>query len=292
MINVDAMLLEYSRKLEERAKEVVKNSDRDLTLIYDAMSYSLLSGGKRIRPALVLEIGRMLGADEKISLDFALAVELVHTYSLIHDDLPCMDNDDFRRGRPTNHKVYGEAVATLAGDALLTLAFAVLASSGATAGQIAQAVSVLSESAGVLGMIGGQIMDISSEGKSIAYETLVKLHERKTGALISCAARLGCISAMADEKVTRACMEYADKIGLCFQIVDDVLDRIGDFELLGKSTGSDEDNCKSTFLSFMSVDEAMENARALTDEAKDRVGVLPDSHRLIALAEYLLERKK
>ncbi|MBR6634942.1 MAG: polyprenyl synthetase family protein, partial [Clostridia bacterium] len=188
------------------------------------MLYSLKNGGKRVRPMLVLEFCRVCGGDVQAALPFACAVEMIHTYSLIHDDLPCMDDDDFRRGMPSCHKQYGEATALLAGDGLLTLAFSVLSKAALSAERKIEAVKVLADCAGHLGMIGGQTMDLAHEGQKITLDQLRKTDALKTGRLIRCACALGCIAAGADEEMHKAAEKYADSIGLAFQIVDDLLD--------------------------------------------------------------------
>lgn len=299
-------LRECAKKTEERIYSFLQCNDNDIKPVYDAMKYSVAAGGKRIRPYLVCEFSRILGGDEDVALDFAAAIEMLHTYSLIHDDLPCMDNDDYRRGKPTNHKVFGEDVATLAGDGLLTMSFFAVSSSDASPDAVKKAVKALSFYAGAEGMIGGQIIDMKAENKKIAaemgtdseeerkidYNTLIKLHMKKTAALMRAAVSLGCIAAGADDDTINIALEYADSIGLCFQIVDDILDRKGDFSLLGKKTGSDEENGKTTFLSFMDENQAMNYARELTDKAISSAMKLNSSENLISLAKTLLARNK
>lgn len=260
----------------------------------EAMRYSLLSGGKRIRPALVIETCRMFGGTEAAALPFACGLEMIHTYSLIHDDLPCMDNDDLRRGRPTNHKVYGEAVAVLAGDALLTDAFRVVAGNPEVSPVArAEAVTVLSAAAGSPGMVSGQVMDMEGETRRLSLDELLDLHRRKTGALIRAAVLLGCLAAgipLADRRAADA-EQYAEKIGIAFQVVDDVLDVTSQPSVLGKSTGKDFAEGKTTFLTYYSPEEAMKYAAGLTDEAVRAIEAYPDNGVLTALAEYLLTRK-
>ena len=226
-------------------------------------------------------------------MPFACAVEMVHTYSLIHDDLPCMDDDDMRRGRPTCHKVYGEATALLAGDGLLTRAFGVTASNRAVSSDaVRDAVAVLSRAAGSFGMIGGQVMDLAGEHKKLPLESLKKLHAHKTGAMIEVSAVLGCLAAglsLADPR-TEAAKRYARGIGLAFQIVDDVLDVTADAALLGKPIGSDADNEKTTFLTYYTTDEALQQARLVTNEAKEALAEIPNNEFLMGLADYLVSR--
>ena len=271
------------------------DTDEDIKIIFDAEKYSLLGGGKRIRAFITMEICRVLGGNEQAALRFACALEMIHAYSLIHDDLPCMDNDDMRRGKPTNHKVFGYSTALLAGDALLTKAFFVAASNRFVKPEIsAKAVELMALLAGDTGMIGGQIMDLAGEEKRLDLDEIKKLHRMKTGALIRCAAYLGCLSAGVDPQSDEAksMVAYAEKIGLVFQIIDDILDVIGDEKSLGKNLNSDAESNKSTFMSWLSVEEAKAYAETLTAEAilelllfKDRANTLRD------LALYLLERK-
>ena len=267
--------------------------DADLTAVTDAMAYSALAGGKRIRPFLVLEFCRLFGGDVRSALPLAAALECVHTYSLIHDDLPCMDNDDLRRGKPTCHKVYGEEFALLAGDALLTKAFEIIADADGLSEKVKiDAVKALSSLAGVRGMIGGQTIDLQSEGKSIDFEKLLKLHALKTGALIRCAAYLGAISANARPEQISAADRYAERLGLAFQIADDILDVTSTEEELGKPIGSDSENGKVTFLSFMSIDEATSFAERTANEAAEFISKYENCDVLCALAEYTAKRRK
>lgn len=284
-----------ARSMEEALTQYVRSDDDELQTISDAQTYSLLAGGKRIRPYLVLAFCRAMGGCEEKAVPLACALEMIHTYSLIHDDLPCMDDDDYRRGKLTNHKVFGEATAVLAGDALLTKAFGVIASSSVLSHrQIVKAVSLLSHCAGDKGMIGGQMMDMAAEnGKTADLSYLKKMHGLKTGALIEAAAKLGCIAAEKedDSKAMRAAEIYARNIGLAFQVVDDVLDVIGDAQLLGKNVGSDREADKLTFMKFYSVEEAKEVAKELTETAREAIAPFDKEGELSALAEYLLNRQ-
>ncbi len=263
--------------------------------IIDAQKYSLLGGGKRIRPFLTNEVCRILGGESEASMPLAIAVEMIHTYSLIHDDLPCMDDDDIRRGKPSNHKAFGEGTAVLAGDALLTNAFeaACEAKIGHTA--LVSAIAHIARAAGDGGMIGGQITDILGEGKTLSCDELLVLHALKTGRMIRLSAALGALAAgyCEDSEEYRAVCGYADKIGLVFQIIDDILDVTGDEATVGKTLSSDSEKQKTTFLSFYSIDEARRYAERLTDEAVEQVNaVLGEDGVLSALAYYLLTREK
>ncbi len=281
-------------RVEAALREYSAGEDEDIGLIFRAQRYSLLGGGKRIRPFLVNEVCGALGGDEQASMPLACAIEMIHTYSLIHDDLPCMDDDDMRRGKPSNHVEFGYANALLAGDALLTKAFATVASADKLdASQKAEAVRLIADAAGEKGMIGGQIMDLAGEKQSYElFSKLLRLHSLKTGALIVCSARLGCLAAGygADSNVTKKLSEYAANIGLAFQVVDDVLDATADEQQLGKSVRSDADNNKTTFLNFYTIEEAMKYARTLTDLAVAALEGMPGCELLTSLAYYLLSR--
>ncbi len=275
--------------------EKIYDAGTDLArILYEAERYSLLAGGKRVRPALVIETCKLLGGDVRAALPYACAIEMVHTYSLIHDDLPCMDDDDLRRGRPTNHKVYGEAFATLAGDGLLTDAFSVIVRNKyASPESNARAVGVLSEAAGSYGMIRGQVIDILGESTKLDKDGLLELHKGKTGALIKGAIKLGVIAAACSLDDERACLlvGFAERIGLVFQVIDDILDATSSIDVLGKSH-SDIDNNKTTFLSFYSIDEAREYAKELTAEAIGLIKDIKGSERLSDFAKYLCNRIK
>ena len=247
--------------------------------VTEAMRYSLLGGGKRLRAALALEFCRTLCADQQPALPFACALEMVHAYSLIHDDLPCMDDDDMRRGKPSCHIAFGEAVALLAGDGLLTKAFEV---------------QVLAQAAGHLGMIGGQRMDLENEKMQAEIERVEQTDRLKTGALICAAAKLGCIAAGADEERILLAESYAQKVGLAFQITDDILDCTGDEKTLGKPTGSDEQNHKTTYVSVYGVEQARQVAQQLLEQAKcdlDSMKLEEQANFLYDLADYVLERR-
>lgn len=269
------------------------NNDNDVKKLYDAMSYSLLGGGKRVRPFLVLSVSDMLFGNRDEALTYAAALEMIHTYSLIHDDLPCMDNDDLRRGRPTCHKVYGDARAVLAGDALLTFAFEVVsADKSISAEHRIKAVELLSHAAGPSGMIAGQEMDVSLEGEKIEYETMIKIHNLKTIELIKCACRLGALAANATDDKTLADLDcYAEGVGRVFQLVDDIMDACSTEEEIGKSAGSDEKNNKTTYLSFMPVDIARQLADVMTEKAVDAISHYQKRGLLCDFANYLKDRR-
>ena len=257
-----------------------------------SMKYSLMAGGKRLRPILLMASADAAGGRGEDYLPAACALEMIHTYSLIHDDLPAMDNDDYRRGKPTNHVIYGAGLATLAGDALLTLAFETLTrQKGVNAETLIRVVREISVGAGANGMVGGQALDLASEGKHISRETLYRMHMAKTGALFHSAIRSGAILAGASDNTLTALTEYADAFGLAFQITDDILDVTGDEETIGKPVGSDERNHKSTYVTLTSLDEAKALARETVDRA--RRALLPlggKAEFLDELAEYLIAR--
>lgn len=256
--------------------------------LFDAMQYSLLAPGKRLRPVFAFEFCRMCGGDWKKAAPFAAAIEMIHNYSLIHDDLPCMDNDDYRRGRLTNHKVYGEAMAVLAGDALLTDAFAVAASAEIPGKDIAFAIQVLSENAGSLGMVGGQVLDINSESRELTEQEVLDIQSRKTGCLINGACVLGVIAAGGSEKQIQAAAGFAGALGLAFQIRDDMLDVIGTQEEMGKGVGTDAN--KNTFVRLYGLEKCGELVEKYTAVALDCLSVFPDNGYMCELAKSLTKR--
>ncbi|MCQ2429678.1 MAG: polyprenyl synthetase family protein [Clostridia bacterium] len=292
-VSVKAMLRENADAVEAVLDTLYRCGGPCDAQLDEACRYSLMAGGKRVRPALTLEFCRLFGGTDEAALPFAAAVEMIHTFSLIHDDLPCMDDDDLRRGRPTNHKVFGEAVALLAGDGMALDAFRIAAGNTAVPADVrAQAAMLLSEAAGCAGMVRGQIMDMYGETHRLSLDELKLLQARKTGALIRVSAQLGVLAAgkSADGPEMAAAVSFAEKIGLAFQIVDDVLDVTATAEQMGKSVGSDAGHNKNTFLSFYTVEGALGEAARLTAEAVACIGDYPGSDRLCALAVYLAAR--
>lgn len=277
---------------QQLVKELEQEPPLDETLAA-AMKYSLMAGGKRLRPILLMAAADAVGAKGTDYLTAGCALEMIHTYSLIHDDLPAMDNDDYRRGKLTNHKVYGDGMAVLAGDALLTLAFEVLTRQQHTdAATLLRVVKEISTAAGMNGMVGGQAIDLESEGKHIDMETLRRMHMGKTGALFRAALRSGAILAGADEKKLAALTDYAEKFGLAFQITDDILDVVGDEKLIGKPVGSDVRNEKSTYVTLTSLEEAQKLAKETVDGAVAALQDFgPEADFLRQLVRYMLERK-
>ena len=263
--------------------------------LYDAMYYSLLAGGKRIRPVLLLETCRLCGGDTAQVLLFAGAVEMIHTYSLIHDDLPCMDDDDLRRGRPTNHKVYGEATAVLAGDGLLTAAFEWMLdpSVNLPPERVLEAAGILAQAAGAQGMVGGQVLDMAGEGHAMGLTEVEELQRLKTGALIRAAAEMGCVLAGGSQEQRKAVCCYAERIGLAFQIQDDILDVVGDEATLGKPVGSDAKSEKNTFVTLKGLEACRQLVEKLTAEAVDALSIFgTEGAALCWLARSLASREK
>ena len=282
---------EYREYIESYLKEhIAADQQSPQQELFDAMRYSLLAGGKRLRPIFVFEFCRMCGGDWKKAAPFAAAMEMIHTYSLIHDDLPAMDNDDQRRGRPTNHKVYGEAMAILAGDALLTDAFMTAASMELpNPAKMGEAIALLAHCAGSLGMVGGQVLDIKSEERQCSEEEVIAIQSRKTGALINAACVLGVMAAGGDDKQIAAAGSFAGLIGLAFQIRDDMLDVIGTQEEMGKGVGTDA--VKNTFVRLYGLEKCGELVKHYTDVAIGRLEVFPERDYMTALARSLTDRK-
>lgn len=256
--------------------------------LFSAMRYSLLAGGKRLRPVFVFDFCDMCGGDWKKAAPFAAAVEMIHTYSLIHDDLPCMDNDDFRRGKPTNHKVYGEAIAVLAGDALLTAAFSCIANAPYSAETRIKAVSILANCAGEVGMVGGQVLDMQSESRQCTAEEVIDIQSRKTGALFRAACMLGVLAGNGSEQQMAAAADFASNFGLAFQIRDDMLDVIGNAQELGKTVGTDA--TKNTFVHLYGLDKCDELVRAHTQKAVDALICYNDASFMHQLVMQLVGR--
>lgn len=288
------MMLEFerTRNLVEKSLETLFTENLAPKGLLEAMRYSLLAGGKRIRPVMVLQFCLACGGDAKQAMPAACAVELLHTYSLIHDDLPCMDDDDLRRGQPTNHKVFGECTATLAGDALQAAAFEILLDSPLPSERVVKMGQVLAHAAGVYGICGGQVMDMAAEGKKLPGEEVRRIHDMKTAAMLDAAAKLGVLAAGGDDEKLKAAEKYAMAIGLAFQVRDDILDRTATTQQLGKPVGSDEKNMKSTFVTIYGIDEC---ERIISDETEKALsaidGVFENTEFLTWLAGYLAERK-
>ncbi len=291
MKNFETRSLEYRDYIEEYLKELYTSRHGEPQKpLFESMEYSLLAGGKRLRPIFAFEFCRICGGDWKNAAPFAAAIEMIHTYSLIHDDLPAMDNDDFRRGRPTNHKVYGEAMAILAGDALLTDAFATAASANLpNPADMALAIGVLSNCAGSLGMVGGQVLDIMSEERQLTEQEVLDIQSRKTGALINAACVLGVIAAGGTQEQIAAAAGFAGALGLAFQIRDDMLDVIGTREEMGKGVGTDQ--TKNTFVRLYGLEKCEELVQKYTAAAIDLLKPFADTDYIIQLAQSLTDRR-
>src|SRR3982751_3912935 len=292
---------DLSAYLENVTKTVDKGLDKLLpsattkpATIHKAMHYSLFAGGKRMRPALCLAAAAACGGTESAAVPLACAVECIHTYSLVHDDLPAMDNDDYRRGKLTNHKVYGEGIAVLAGDALLTQAFEIAAQcKGWPRYSHQQIILELAKASGSLQLIAGQVADLEGEGKTLSAAELKYIHERKTSALLCCSARLGGMSANCSAAQLAALTDFGYHVGLAFQIIDDILDVTQSSEQLGKTAGKDTQARKATYPAIVGLEKSRKIAKQLTDRAFDSLKVFKGkAAALEALATYLVERKK
>lgn len=287
----DARFAEYRELIEQYLQDHFSSLHSEpQKKLFDAMEYSLLAGGKRLRPILVFEFCRLCGEDWHNAAPFAAALEMIHTYSLIHDDLPCMDNDDYRRGRLTNHKVFGEAMAVLAGDALLTDAFLVAATAKLKdPARLADAIAILGENAGSMGMVGGQVLDILSEERVCTEQEVLAIQSRKTGALINAACVLGVLAGGGSEAQIAAAAGFAGCLGLAFQIRDDMLDVIGDASELGKSVGTDAQ--KNTFVRLYGLEECDRLVQRYTASAIDYLKAFQNTDGLIELAESMTVRR-
>ena len=294
MNDFESLLKQHCLLIENRLNELLLRKPCPQQVVFDAMKYSVEAGGKRIRPVLMLEFCKLCGGNYLDALDFACALEMIHTYSLIHDDLPCMDDDDIRRGKPSCHKAFGEANALLAGDALLNLAFETMLSAKTTASSenIIKSAYYISKCSGADGMIGGQVIDLENEEKDISEEILLRLYSDKTAALLKAAVVSGVILADGTCEQKSLAKEYAENVGLAFQIVDDILDCIGDEAELGKPIGSDEKNHKKTFVSFHGLESSKEMVRNLTNNALNILDNFKDNTFLKQLTLYLCDRKK
>ena len=284
-------LLLYKNLVEEYMGNYFGNEPRAYQQLIDSMKYSLMAGGKRLRPALVLEFCRVCGGDIYKAVPVAAGVEMLHTYTLIHDDLPSMDNDDLRRGKPTNHKVFGEFTATLAGDAMQAEAYASILSADLPAENRLKCVSALIAVAGADGICGGQQLDMEGEGSPRTEQDLMEVHKRKTAALIRGACMMGVACANGTAEQEKAAIDYAEALGLAFQIRDDVLDEISTADELGKPIGSDIDQGKTTFMTLFGLNECEQRIQKLTADAKNACEVFEDSAFLKALADSLAVRR-
>ncbi len=292
-MSIESEIKNYAAYFEERLKAGFSNQRGAYKTVADAMLYGIADGGKRIRPFLINRFYKLAGGKSQDSFNFELAIESIHSYSLIHDDLPSMDNDDMRRGKPSCHKKFGEANALLAGDALLTYAFFTASrTENIPSDRVLKGIEILSDLAGIDGMVGGQAVDLESENKSVGLDTVELICRLKTGALIKAACLIGALLGGADSQKLKAAQTYAENLGLAFQIVDDILDAVGDEKKLGKPTGSDEENKKSTFLSILGINKCQEMAEKLTNNAKAALEIFgEDAEPLKELADFLCSRE-
>ncbi len=293
-MNFKEQIEKYQQLVDQSLDQYLEKENDENDILYESMRYSVFAGGKRLRPILVLASYELFDQEFKEALPLAASFEMIHTYSLIHDDLPAMDNDDYRRGKLTNHKVYSESIAILAGDGLLNLAHEILLKEiihSSDPVRTAKSSYILSEASGVKGMIGGQVVDILSEGKEISKNTLNYIHKNKTGALITAAMVSGALLAKASEDDLINVEKIGGNLGLAFQIKDDLLDITGDESKLGKKTGSDENCDKSTYPKLFGVEESQRKVEELTKEAKELLtNYLPKSQFLLDLCDYLIMR--
>ena len=293
-MNVKERLADYAEMTEEALVKYFPGVECLQKSVIDAARYSLSAGGKRIRPALVMEFCRVCGDDPETALPVACAIEMLHTFSLIHDDLPCMDDDDMRRGKPSCHKVFGEATAVLAGDALAMLPYQIIAEAGLrkTLSQDAalKIIKLLGELSGVWGMIGGQTVDLENYNKLPEVSVILEMYRMKTGALLEFCCRAGCIAAGAGADKQLAAGSFGQRLGLAFQIIDDILDITADEKLLGKPVGSDAADGKFTYVSAVGLEKARERAAELTEQAKGCLVEFSDNEFLTELTEMLLNR--
>lgn len=289
-MKIEEISASYRAFIEKYLKNwLAQFHDEPQKVLYDAMEYSLLAGGKRLRPILTLEFCRLCCGDCKKAAPFAAAIEMIQTYSLIHDDLPAMDNDDYRRGKLTNHKVFGEGMAILAGDALLSDAFACAASAELPGKDVAFAIQILAGNIGSWGMVGGQVLDIMSEERELSEQEVLNIQSRKTGALINASCALGVIAGGGGEEQLQAACSFAGLLGLAFQIRDDMLDVIGTQEEMGKGVGTDA--TKNTFVRLYGLPKCEELVEKYTAMAIDHLKVFADTDYIIALAKSLTGRK-
>jgi len=294
--DLEAYLNDRRQLVDAALDRFLPSEDTPPPSVHRAMRYSVLAGGKRLRPILVIAGAELVGAQSSRVMPTACALEMIHTYSLIHDDLPAMDDDDYRRGRLTNHKVFGDAIAILAGDALLTLAFQLVAQNAALTGVdakvVCDVVAEIAGAAGTLGMVGGQVVDIESEGKTITPEALEYIHIHKTAALLRASLSVGARLGGADAAALAAVGEAGQSLGLAFQIVDDILDVEGSLETLGKTAGSDERKQKVTYPALHGIEASRREARRLIERTKSRLAVFgARSAPVCALADFVVERK-
>lgn len=289
-VTADAKLAAYATEVDARLDVLLPTAEAHPPELHRAMRYSALAPGKRLRPALCLASAAAVGVASPAALDAACAVEMVHCFSLIHDDLPAIDNDELRRGRPTCHVAFGEAMAILAGDALFALAFQTLAEMEASEAQRARCLACLARASGSGGLVGGEVVDVLSEGRPVDGDTLRQIHLGKTGALMGAACEIGAILGGGDESTTRRLAEYGRQLGLAFQIADDVLNEVSSPEALGKASGSDRERAKATYPALYGLDIAREMAREAAQSARAHLVEIPRPEFLVAMTDFAIER--
>lgn len=295
-MEIKEKIMEHTKEVEDIIVKFLPAEEGYQKTVMEAMNYSFLAGGKRLRPMLMLETYRLFSGSSKAIEPFMAAIEMIHTYSLIHDDLPAMDNDDYRRGRKTTHVVYGEAMGILAGDALLNFAFetackGLMLEPGNP--NVAKAMQLLAQKAGIYGMLGGQVVDVESEGLPLEREKLDFIYDLKTGALIEASMLIGAVLAGADEEAQNVILQVAGDIGLAFQIQDDILDVTSDMETLGKPIGSDEKNHKTTYVTIRGLEQAQKDVEEISQRALDGLASLKEKNGYLdELVAYLIHRKK
>lgn len=295
-MDINKEIAEHTTQVEAIITKYLPKESGYQKTVMEAMNYSFLAGGKRLRPMLMQETYRLFGGNSDIIEPFMAAIEMIHTYSLIHDDLPAMDNDDYRRGRKTTHVVYGEAMGILAGDALLNFAFetackGLMQDVGNPA--VARAVQILAQKAGIYGMLGGQVVDVESEGQPLEREKLDFIYDLKTGALIEASMLIGAVLAGASEKEQQVILQVAKDVGLAFQVQDDILDVTSDMETLGKPIGSDEKNHKTTYVTIRGLAQAQKDVEKISERALEGVASLSEENVFLnELIRYLIHRKK
>lgn len=291
--DLKSYLLEKRNIVEKELDKLSDSSLGDSSLLNDALRYSLLAGGKRIRPVLCIAAEEISGSNDSKSILCACALEMIHTYSLIHDDLPAMDDDDLRRGKLTCHKKFDEATAILAGDALLTKAFEILSNQNLSPEIMIKTIRIISQASGERGMVSGQMKDMESESKPVSLKELKEIHMKKTGALIRASLKSGAVIGGCDEKGIYHLDEYGKLIGLAFQVTDDILNVSGDPEIMGKSAGTDEKNNKATYPALMGLEESEKYAEDLINQSIEHLGYFKNNgYPLISLAKYILNRKR
>ena len=294
-MDLKAYLKTHQERVDAALSRYLPGEETLPAQLHKAMRYSVFAGGKRVRPILMIAACEAVGGDIEAVLPAACAMEMIHTYSLIHDDLPAMDDDDFRRGRPTNHKVFGDATAILAGDALLTEAFNLLSASESAENIAAetrlQVLNIMARCAGSMGMVGGQVVDMEAEGRDIDLPTLQYIHTHKTGALILASLQCGALLGGGSQDQFDALSRYGETAGLAFQVADDILDVIGDQEVLGKDVGSDQARGKATYPALMGLEEAQRRAQELKDLAIEALDLFDlRAEPLRAIARYIVDR--